>query len=54
VSLTKTSYPVDAGLKELFPTLLAQEMPLLEMKIDQEGGQLLRSDRPLNVRVLST
>jgi hypothetical protein len=49
VSLTKSAYKVEDGLKELFPTLLAQDMPLLEMKIDQESGQLLKSDRPLNV-----
>ena len=49
VSLTRSAYPVDEGIKKLFPTLLAQEMPLLEMKVDQEGGQLLKSDVPLRV-----
>jgi len=37
------------GLKDLFPTLLGKEMPYLELKFDNEHGELLRSANPLKV-----
>jgi hypothetical protein len=45
---------MDEGLKNLFPTLLGKDMPYLEVQVDQEGGEILKSDKPLRVSLIKT
>jgi hypothetical protein len=52
ITLERSVLPIRSELQELFPTLLgkgAEGMPQLELKVDNEHGQILKSDRPLNV-----
>lgn len=55
VSLKRTSLPIKDELKELFPTLLAfgaEGMQQLEIVVDNEGGSILSSDKPLRVSAI--
>lgn len=52
VSLLKSEVPIKEELTELFPTLLSggsAGMPLLELKVDNENGEILKSDKPFRV-----
>jgi hypothetical protein len=52
ISLVRSTLPIKDELKSVFPTLLsggAEGMPNLEVVVDSENGQILRSDKPLRV-----
>lgn len=52
VSLKRSVLPIRQELHELFPTLLAggaEGMQQLEVVVDNEGGSILQSDKPLRV-----
>ena len=56
ISLTRTTLPIKQELMNVFPTLLkdgAEGMPNIEIKVDNENGTVLKSDRPLRVRARS-
>lgn len=41
---------MNEALKDLFPTLLGKEMAHLTLKIDEENGTSLKSEKPMNVK----
>jgi hypothetical protein len=49
VTLLKKPFPVDDAFKQLFPTLLSKEMPFIELSLNSEGGEILKTERPLRV-----
>ena len=52
VSLKRTTLQINDELTELFPTLLAngaEGMPMLDIKVDPEGGSILSSQQPVRV-----
>jgi hypothetical protein len=53
VSLIKKSYPVNEEFLTIFPSLLSKEMPYIELHLDEEG-EVLRSEKPVNVKLLMT
>lgn len=52
ISFAKSELPIKDELTSLFPTLLskgAAGMPQLELKVDNQSGSILKSDKPLRV-----
>jgi hypothetical protein len=50
VKLLRKPFPIhDENFKKVFPTLLSKDMPLLELIVSPDEGELLQSDKPLRV-----
>ena len=52
ISLVRSTLPIRDELKSVFPTLLsggAEGMQNLEVVVDNEKGEILKSDKPLRV-----
>jgi len=47
--LLKKDFPADECFKQLFPTLLSKDMPFLELSLNEEGGEILKTEKPLRV-----
>jgi len=50
VTIAKEDMAVKEGLAAIFPNLLAEKMPYIEFKKD-ENGQKMTCDKPLKVRL---
>jgi hypothetical protein len=53
IAFERSVLPINKDLEQLFPTLLskgAEGMPQLFLKVDNENGTFLKSDKPLKVR----
>ena len=53
--MVRSELPIDAKLKDLFPTLMTPDaegkvMQQLEIKVDDANGSILKSDTPLKVQ----
>lgn len=50
VKLLRKPFPIhDEKFKTVFPTLLSKEMPLLELTVSPDEGEILQTDKPLRV-----
>jgi hypothetical protein len=57
ISLERTTLEIKEELTPIFPNLLAngaEGMQQLSIKVDNENGQVLKSDKPLRVRTHPT
>jgi len=50
VTLHDETYAIEEKLSEIFPTLIGQGLKYYEFRKDEENGEILKSDTPLNVR----
>ena len=53
IAFERSTLPINKDLEQLFPTLLsngAEGMPQLFLKVDNENGTILQSDKPLKVK----